>query len=173
MDGDTETARRAAAGDMPAFTVLVRRHQAPVRRFLHRLSPQDADDIAQDVFIKAWRMRAGWREQGPYGAWLMRIAWTSFLSHYRRSDRYRPRQGDGGLPAEASAWPSAEGSIDLARALAGLDPKARAAAELCFAQGYSHGEAADILALPLGTVKSIVARARVQLAAALENTNDG
>jgi RNA polymerase sigma factor (sigma-70 family) len=168
MDGDTESARRAAAGDMAAFAALVRRHQAPVRRFLHRLSPQDADDIAQDVFIKAWRLRAGWGEQGPYGAWLMRIAWTSFLSHYRRSNRHRQQPGDVEPEAEASAWRSAEGSIDLARALAALDPKTRAAAELCFAQGYSHTEAADILALPLGTVKSIVARARVQLAAALE-----
>lgn len=153
---------------MAAFTALVRLHQAPVRRFLRRLSPQDCEDIAQDVFIKAWRLRTGWREQGPYGAWLMRIAWTSFLSHHRRH-----RQPDTAAhPAPEGAWPPAEGSIDLARAMAGLDPKARAAAELCFAQGYSHGEAADILALPLGTLKSLVARARVQLAAALEKTHD-
>jgi RNA polymerase sigma-70 factor (ECF subfamily) len=60
----------------------------------------------------------------------------------------------------------------MARAMAALEPRERAAAQLCFAEGYSHGEAAQILQLPLGTLKSVVARARSQLAAALETKHD-
>ena len=171
MDPETELARRAAGGDAAAFTRLVRRHAAPVRRFLRRLLPQDgADDVAQEVFVKAWRMRAAWREDGPYGAWLMRIAWTSFVSFYRANRRH----GGGDAPAadEPSGYRDADAALDMARAMAGLEPRERAAAQLCFAEGYSHGEAAHILQLPLGTLKNVVARARSQLAAALETNHD-
>jgi RNA polymerase sigma-70 factor (ECF subfamily) len=64
--------------------------------------------------------------------------------------------------------------LDIDRALASLSPDERAAALLCFGEGYSHSEAARILELPLGTLKSIVARARTKLALYLGETgNDG
>jgi RNA polymerase sigma-70 factor (ECF subfamily) len=167
MDPDRELARRAAAGDAAAFTHLVRLHEAAVRRFLRRLLPQDgADDVAQEVFVKAWRQRAKWRGDGAYRAWLMRIAWTSFATFY--AQRRRHSATDAELP-DVGAWPEAETAIDVARAMAALEPRARAAASLCFAEGCSHSEAAAILDMPLGTLKSVVARARIQLAAALES----
>ena len=166
MDPDRELARRAAAGDAAAFTHLVRLHEAAVRRFLRRLLPQDgADDVAQEVFVKAWRQRAKWRGDGAYRAWLMRIAWTSFATFHASRRRYGG--SDAELP-DVGAWPEAETAIDVARAMAALEPRARAAAQLCFAEGCSHSEAAAILDLPLGTLKSLVARAKTQLAAALE-----
>lgn len=168
MDSETELARRAASGDTAAFALLVRLHEAGVRRFLSRLVRGDgADDIAQEVFIKAWRMRGRWREEGRYGAWLMGIAWTSFLD-FKRSQARHKRSDESFLPDESAA-PGAEAAIDLARAMARLDERTRAAAQLCFAEGCSHGEAASILRLPLGTLKSMAARARAQLAAALES----
>lgn len=168
MADESGLARQAAAGDAAAFAALVRLHEARVRRFLARLTREGADDLAQEVFIKAWRMRAAWREEGSYGGWLMRIAWTTFLS-VRRSDSRRQER-------DFQAWEAAEGrraaepglAIDIGRALAGLDDRERAAAMLCFAEGYSHSKAARILDLPLGTLKSIVARARAQLVASLE-----
>jgi RNA polymerase sigma-70 factor (ECF subfamily) len=167
MDPDRELARRAAAGDEAAFTHLVLLHESAVRRFLRRLLPQDgADDVAQEVFVKAWRLRAKWRGDGPYKAWLMRIAWTSFATFHANRRRYDG--GDAELP-DIGRWPEAETAIDVARAMAALEPKARAAAQLCFAEGCSHGEAAAILDMPLGTLKSLVARAKAQLAAALES----
>ena len=169
MTDEIGLARRAAEGDAAAFAALVRLHEAKVRRFLTRLTRgEGADDIAQEVFIKAWRTRSAWREEGSYGGWLMRIAWTSFLSARRSQSRRQERdfgawEASGGQQA---AGPDA--AIDVGRALAGLDEREHAAAMLCFAEGYSHSEAAGIMDLPLGTLKSIVARARAQLVASLE-----
>ena len=95
----------------------------------------------------------------------MRIAWTSFATFY--ASRRRHLGEDAELP-DAGAGMQAETAIDVARAMAALEPRARAAAQLCFAEGCSQGEAAAILGLPLGTLKSLVARAKTQLAAALE-----
>lgn len=172
LDDEAALARKAARGDAGAFTQLVRLHERPLRRFLARLVRGDgADDIAQEVFIKAWRMREGWRGEGRYGAWLMGIAWTSFLD-FRRS-RSRQARGDSHVTTEETPRIDAEAAIDLAQAIAALDERTRAAAQLCFAEGYSNGEAAAILQLPLGTLKSMLARARAQLAATLENRHDG
>lgn len=172
MDADTELGRRAAAGDAAAFTALVRLHEAKVRRFLDRLlRGEGADDLAQEVFIKAWRMAPRWREEGAYGAWLMRIAWNTFLAYQkgqgRRLHRETAAYDPDPLPSD-----NADQAIDLKRALAGLSERERAAALLCFGEGCSHAEAAAILELPLGTVKSLVARARTRIVAYLEKKHD-
>lgn len=169
MAEETELAGRAAAGDAAAFSQLVRMHEARVRRFLARLvRGEGADDLAQEVFLKAWRMRASWRGEGSYGGWLMRIAWTSFLTGHRAQGRQQMRDQAAYEDMAASAGTDVNAAIDLARALAGLDDRERAAAQLCFAEGYSHGEAARIMGVPLGTLKSVAARARTRLEQALE-----
>jgi RNA polymerase sigma-70 factor (ECF subfamily) len=169
MTDESALARRAAAGDAAAFAALVRLHEAKVRRFLTRLTRgEGADDIAQEVFLKAWRMRGAWREEGSYGGWLMRIAWTSFLSARRSQGRREERDSWAWEASERAVATGPDVAIDVGRALAGLDERERGAAMLCFAEGYSHSEAAGIMDLPLGTLKSIVARARIQLVASLE-----
>jgi RNA polymerase sigma-70 factor (ECF subfamily) len=165
-DADRALAALAAAGDAEAFTKLVRRHERRVRSFLTRLCRgSGADDLAQDTFLQAWRMAASFRGEGSYEGWLLRIAWRQFLS----GRRTRQREVDT-LPEETrdTAQHDTGQGIDLERALAMLDARERAAALLCFSQGYSHGEAAAILEMPLGTLKSVVARARTRLAAYLE-----
>ena len=143
-----------------------------MRRFLDRLlRGEGAEDLAQDVFLKAWRMAPSWREDGPYGAWLMRIAWTSFLSHNKTRGRQLDRETAAYDPDRCEAR-NAEAALDLKRALGGLSERERAAALLCFGDGCSHGEAAAILDLPLGTVKSLVARARTRILAYLENKHE-
>jgi RNA polymerase sigma-70 factor (ECF subfamily) len=170
MSDDSGLGRQAAAGDAAAFAALVRLHEAKVRRFLSRLGRgEGADDLAQETFVTAWRMRAAWREEGSYGAWLMRIAWTTFLSAHRSEARRQARDRETFERAELREAPSPPDlGIDVARAVAGLEERERAAAMLCFAEGYSHAEAAQIMDLPLGTLKSIVARARARLVASLE-----
>lgn len=153
---------------MAAFTALVRCHEAAVRRFLNRLTPA-ADDLAQEVFLKAWRFRGQQRDGGTYRAWLMRIAWTEYLTSRRAEGRRLARD-----TATHESSPlivgdrSGELRQDVAAALKTLDVRERAVAQLCFAEGYSHGEAAGILSLPLGTLKSIAARAKARLATALK-----
>lgn len=168
MAEETDLAGRAAAGDAAAFSQLVRMHEARVRRFLARLVREGADDIAQEVFLKAWRMRASWRGEGSYAGWLMRIAWTSFLAAHRAQERRQMRDQFAYEEAEAAPPADADRTLDLARALCALDPRERAAAQLCFGEGWSHGEAARIMGLPLGTLKSVAARARAKLAKELE-----
>jgi RNA polymerase sigma-70 factor (ECF subfamily) len=172
MAGDREVGLRASAGDTAAFAALVRLHERPVRRFLSRLAPGgEADDIAQEAFVTAWRSRADYRG-GGYGAWLMRIAWTRFLSQRRSDSRRTARDHAAWTDIESQPAASPDLRLDLAQALATLDERERAAAMLCFAEGYSHGEAAEIMQLPLGTLKSIVARARLRLAAIMEADDD-
>ena len=165
MDLHVELARRAAAGDAAAFTMLVRAHESAVRRFLRRLAGQTADDLAQEVFLKAWRAAGHYRGDGSYRAWLMRIAWSTFLSAHRAAGRREAREA---APPERESRHDPELAIDVERALASLGARERAAALLCYGEGCSHAEAAEILGLPLGTLKSVVARARAALVRTLE-----
>ena len=160
---DAELAAQAAAGDVAAFTNLVRRHERRVRSFLGRLTRgEGAEDLAQETFLQAWRTASSWRGEGSYEGWLLRIAWRQFLTS-RRGRR------EAGAEAE---WPApaadANMRIDIDRALAALPARERAAALLCYGEGCSHAEAAAILDLPLGTLKSIVLRARTLLVRQLE-----
>lgn len=165
MEGDESLAKRAAAGDVAAYTALVRRHERRVRAFLGRLVRGDgADDLAQETFLKAWRVVGDFRGEGSFEGWLLRIAWRLFLSS-RRGRRETPVE----LPECADpAAGNRDSRIDVERALSRLPERERAAALLCLGEGYSHGEAAAIMEVPLGTLKSLVARARAALAQALE-----
>jgi RNA polymerase sigma factor (sigma-70 family) len=151
-----------------AFTALVRRHERRVRAFLGRIAGRAAgDDLAQETFLKAWRAARSWRGEGSYEGWLLRIGWRLFLTS-RRARREEPdEQADR---ADAASGPALR--IDVDRALAALPARERAAAILCFGEGWSHAEAAAILDVPLGTLKSLAARAKAALAAALEE-HDG
>ena len=112
-------------------------------------------------------MAASWRGDGSYEGWLLRIAWRGFLSDRRgRRDEVGLDEGSAG-----SRESDPNSAIDVDRALARLGPRERAAALLCLGEGWSHGEAAEILDLPLGTLKSIVARARAQLIDHLEGAS--
>ncbi|MES2754430.1 MAG: RNA polymerase sigma factor [Pseudomonadota bacterium] len=165
---ERDLAAGAAAGNAAAFTALVRVHEGAVRRFLARLTRGDADDLAQEVFVKAWARADRYRGDGSYRGWLFRIALSAFLD---------TRRGDGRRDAREQAFDAAPAAgdhdlrMDLDRALDRLPARERAAALLCFAEGCSHGEAAAVMVIPLGTLKSILARARTALTAELETAH--
>jgi RNA polymerase sigma-70 factor (ECF subfamily) len=165
VEGDEQLAARAAAGEVAPYTELVRRHERRVRAFLTRLTGGNgAEDLSQETFLKAWRMASSYRGEGSYEGWLLRIAWRLFLSS-RRKIREEPVETYDTADTRGGGD---DARIDLERALARLPERERAAALLCLGEGYSHSAAASILELPLGTLKSVVARARTALAAALE-----
>ncbi len=169
MSEDQALVQRAAAGDAAAFGALTRRHQSKVRGFLRRLTrgdPAAADDLAQETFLEAWRKIAQYRGEGAFAGWLFGIAWSRFLME-RRKRREEPLD-DVSEIAGADPQPASLARIDLEKAMARLAPAERAALTLCYAFGHSHGEAAEILRLPLGTVKSHVLRGREKLQALLE-----
>lgn len=169
--GDTELVMLAKAShDETAFAELVRRHQAGLRAFLRRLAadPAQADDLAQEAFIRAYRGLARFEGGASFRSWLYAIAWREFLQA-RRKEAARGKLSTALADEPAPASPADNGlSLDLQRALAGLAENERAAILLCDAAGLSHGEAAATLGAPLGTVKSLIARAREKLRAALE-----
>ena len=168
MSEEKHLAAKAAAGDVAAFTALVRAHEGAVRRFLARLTRgAGGDDIAQDVFLRAWRSADAFRGEGSYRGWLLSIAWTEFLSS-RRAEGRRALWEQAASELERAPPRDADQALDLAHALAQLGERERAAASLCFGEGCSHAEAAEIMGLPLGTLKSILARARTALASRLE-----
>ena len=109
-------------------------------------------------------MASGWRGEGSYEGWLLRIAWRTFLSDRRGRREHDELQEEhfGGAATDPDA------AIDVNRALDRLGDRERAAATLCLGEGYSHGEAAAIMGVPLGTLKSLVARAKAQLIRHLE-----
>lgn len=136
-----------------------------MRSFLRRLAGDVADDLAQEAFVRAWRAAASYRGDGSYEGWLLRIAWRLFLSERGETSRRAAASGEQGEDRLA-ADPNLR--LDIDRAMARLPDRERAAALLCFGEGYSHGEASEILGMPLGTLKSVVARARAALLADLK-----
>lgn len=174
MADEEDAALVAAAreGSGAAFSRLVDRHQQAVRSFLRRLvdQPVDADDLAQETFVAAWAGLAAWRGDASVRSWLCGIAWKKAAA--ARRSLFRRLGRDFGYmdraELERPTAPAAEDRLALAEALAALPLEQRAAVALCVAEDFSHSEAAAILKLPLGTVKSHVSRGRARLLAALE-----
>ena len=142
----------------------MRAHEPRLRSLLRRLAGDIGDDLAQDTFLAAWRAAGSWRGEGSYFAWLARIGWRQFLSHKRAARPVEPLD-----EAAEIAVPSHERRAAIDQAMARLPERERMAALLCFAEGHSHGEAAVIMDIPLGTLKSLVARARQRLVHCLED----
>lgn len=167
MAGDADALARAAAGDAAAFDGIVRRHEARVRSFLARIAGADVDDLAQQTFVAAWRQAGRYRGDGEAAAWLLSIAWSQFLMATRARRRADRRDADWSDAVPQSAGPAQEAVVDHARVLAALDERERAVLVLTLGHGYSQADAAAILAMPLGTLKSVQARARAKAAAML------
>lgn len=147
------------------FALLVEAHQQAVRAFLRRLcgDPAEADDLAQEVFIAAWTSLDSFRRDADFRLWLYGIAYRKFRASRRAAGRRRKREAFVAEIAETVATPDADARLDLQKAMMALSEPQRAAVALCLAAGVSHGAAAALLALPLGTVKAHVARGRATL----------
>ncbi len=154
----------------PAFADLVRAHQGMVRGFLRRLCDSDAiaDDLAQDTFLKAQRALSSFRGEGSVASWLLRIAYREFLALKRKRGMELVDDFDD-IADVAPRSPDQTLARDVRRALRALGADERTAIAACFFDELTHDEAAAALDMPLGTLKSHVARAkeklRVQLAA--------
>lgn len=162
MNDAASAERRAASGDAAAFGVLVRQHQSSVRGFLRRLTKGNhalADDLAQETFLAAYRKIAQFQGQGSFTGWLYAIAWSRFLMETRKRKLEPLDDMDERVAPECD--PAIK--LDLEKAMALLRAPERAALTLCFAMGMPHEEAATAMGIPLGTLKSHVARGREKL----------
>ncbi len=157
----------AIAGDDDAYGELVRRRQSPIRELLRRLSRDSAlaDDLAQQAFVQAWRTIRSLKAPAAFGGWLRKLAVNVWLQHVRsRSGREKPAAGAEPAPAmDPASEPATAEQIDLDRALASLPPDVRVCIVLAYAERMSHREISDATDLPLGTVKSHIARGAARL----------
>lgn len=162
--------RAQTGNDRRAFEALVRRHQGMVRAQLRRLMQGDsaaADDLAQETFVLAWRKLDQFRGNARFSTWLYRIAYSCFLqSRRKRGDIVRDHGDEAAEPEPAPSAPI-DLRIDIESAIRRLPIAEQTVLLHCVQLGLSHEEAAYVLAMPLGTVKSHAARGKVRLRALL------
>lgn len=172
---DRELLRRHVDGDPDAFGELVARHQDRLWAVALRTvgDPHDAADALQEALINAFRRASSFRAESAVTTWLHRIVVNACLDRIRHSaarpadpmpfdgteiPSVTPVTGPAGDPAERTAL-----RVDLEQALASLPAEQRVPLVLVDVEGYPVAEAAAILGLPVGTIKSRCARARAKL----------
>jgi RNA polymerase sigma-70 factor, ECF subfamily len=168
LTDDINLIRRFEDGDPSAFEELVRKNEDRIYNLCCSMlcDPQDAQDAAQDTFIKVYRGLKGFRPDASLSTWLYRIAINTCLDH-RKKYRHDPLDGEV-LPLDLqSSDPSPEGHYHakknaeiLRAALHKLPDKLRSAIILREIEGLSYEEIAIVLDVSVGTVKSRIARAR-------------
>jgi RNA polymerase sigma-70 factor, ECF subfamily len=169
---DESLARRAARGDERAFEELVVRHQDRLYTLALRvtLSEADAYDCVQEGLVAAWRALPRFRGDARFSTWMHRIV---VRKAYDAIERRRRVAEPSDCIEVAVPAPAVEERLDLDAALAALEPDFRVVVAACDILGMSMDEAAEMLDVPPGTVKSRLHRARSRLAAALEPDRDG
>jgi len=124
-----------------------------------------ADDLAQQVFLQAWRDIAKLRNPHKFAAWLKRLAINTWRQHLRKHDPLR--NADAAEQAAVGVADTTAVAVDLDRALGMLAPEVRLCVVLSYHEGMSHAEIVRATDLPLGTVKSHVRRGTSRLREAL------
>ncbi len=177
VDPDRGLVEKARDGDEDAFAELVARYQSRVFNLARSLTGNDADadDLAQDVFVRVFRGLRGFRGDSAFRTWLYRVAVNVVRSQLRRPSLFaflRRRDADQatppGDPLDELADPGdVETSVvrrdAIDRALGQLTPALRLAVILRDIEGLEYREMADVLGVPIGTVMSRIARGREKL----------
>lgn len=185
---EKKLAELAAAGDQKAFEQLVLQYQKPVYNLALRMAgnADDAFDLAQEAFLRAWRALPQFKFESALSTWLYRLTSNiciDFLRQKKRSkvvslsfvneddescelDRPDPAPGP-----EARAVAKAERE-EVARALDSLEPEYREALTLCAIHGMSYIEISEVLEVPAGTVKSRISRGREKMRRKLLGTGN-
>lgn len=155
---------RALAGDTASFQELVLIHQARIRSLIRRsLGDGAADDVAQEVFLKAWRKLSDLRDADAFAGWLRRITVHAIIDRVRTRPDLETALPDALSETLASTASVADLRLDLHAALERLTPGQRLCILLVHGEGLTHREAADESGMPIGTVKSHIARATPML----------
>jgi len=182
-DPDTELTRLAQAGDARAFEALVVKYQRRIARHVARFikSADDVEDVVQDVFVRAYRGLASFRGDSQFYSWLYRIASNAALNHLRRASddvslgddvpderisEFSPGVSDAAQPDRTLMAEQIADAVQ--RALAKLQPQLAEALMLFEVEKKSYAEIAEMLQIPIGTVRTRIFRAREFIARRLE-----
>lgn len=174
IDPDAELVRNAGAGDARAASALVRKHLprmiALARRMLNDAA--EAEDVAQEVFLRVWREAPRWKPGGAkFETWMHRVALNQCYDRLRR--RRERTDPDAGLnvpdatPLASEAWLAQQRTAKVGAALARLPERQRSAIELVHFQELTNIAAAETLEISVEALESLLARGRRALKAAL------
>ncbi len=182
-DNDVELVARALAGSADAFRLLVERYQRPVFSIIARMvgDPALAEDLAQEVFVKAYRKLGTFDPRRKLSSWLFKIAHNATIDHLRRGklntvplERTAADGEDSWETLRASEAEGPERRAEVAQLVAGLEdalgrlkPSYREILLLRFQQGLAYHEIVEVTGIAMGTVKVRLHRARKRLAAEL------
>ena len=182
-DTDIALVRRFKEGDESAFETVFRRHKDAVYSLVYRtVGPGDAEDVAQEAFIRTYKSLGNYRGEASLKTWIFRVTLNACYDHMRRQSR-RPLESPlqdlsglasrGGDPASGAStcWARRE----LEEAIAALPDVERSLVEMHYVQGLSYREMAGALKCPGGTVKarihSAVAKLRQRLVPLIEEVD--
>lgn len=178
---DEVLAGQAASGDMAAFEELVNRHRMAVYRLARSItgSHDDADDAAQETFLKVFRALGTYDPERPFKAWLKRIAYNTSLN-VLRSSRVRSRKSsDGDLPELPDPSPGPDFELEAGQTASGVQhavstmpTELRATLLLRAVEGMSYRDIASATGVRVGTVMSRLSRAREKVQRALEASGE-
>ena len=167
--------RRAQQGDNSAFEQLLLAHQKKVYNLCLRMAanPDDALDLSQEAFIKAWRALGQYQFEASFSTWLFRLTSNVCIDFLRQKKR---RQETSLTEPDCTPLPEQqaitnETKIELARAMGQLAPDHREILQLRVVEDLPYEQIADILGVRVGTVKSRLARARLSLRKILKAGN--
>ena len=175
-DGDL-IGRVLLRDDRNAFAELVRRHQSQLRASLRKMTGGNvelSDDIAQETFILAWKNIKSFRYEAKFSTWLYRIAFNAWQSEIRKKHELPMDEENAPEPDPVAPESDRTGvQRDLARAMMGLSDGERNAILQCYYNDLSHEEAALVLGIPLGTVKTNILKAKEKMRTALAAYRSG
>lgn len=160
-------ARVVAKKDQHAFAQLVLRYQSQLRVWARRLCDGDAhlaDDLAQETFIKAYAALGAFRAESKFSTWLYRIAFNIAANRWRgKKIQWCELDDNEEVESEHCELKQFDAKRDVEVAMQQLSAAQQLAIRLCFEDGFSHDEAASIMGVPLGTLKTHVARGKQKL----------
>lgn len=164
---DKSDAQRAASGDHEAFERLYRGNVGRIHALARRMAGEDlAEDLTQEVFVRAWQKLSSFRGDAQFGTWLHRLAVNHILSRRAAERKREARSVTGEGVFERLAAPvsrSSGAALDLDDAVPRLPARAREVFVLYDVEGYGHEEIAGLVGISVGTSKSQLHRARMLL----------
>ena len=173
---DPELMARTSAGDRDAFAALIRRHQHALVNFFRRMGAlhDEAEDLLQETFLRVYAYRKRYRPVAKFTNFLYVLARHAWANLMRKASR-TPRADDPALEraSVASQTPHVDARMDVQAALEELSEKLRLVVVLNVYQGLKYREVAEVLEIPLGTVKSRMHLALKQLRELLDVGEDG
>ncbi len=165
-DAEAADAALAASGDASAFERLYRLHRSRIHSLARRMtSSEHADELTQDVFVRAWEKLSTYRGESAFGTWLYRLAVNLILGERTKMSRVRARLhgGDEMLQTMPTRSETVELAVDFETAIERLPDGAKQVFVLHDVEGFKHKEIGEMLGVTAGTSKAQLHRARMAL----------